>query len=490
MSATRAPDTQLTRRFAPFAVVGLLALLTPLIPPRPADWTYVWAAVALTLAIAVAGFLVPWTRLPRWTYILPPLAYFGVVAMLRHASDGSVSGYAPLLLLPVVWVALNLGRREVAVSIAVGAAVFVVPLLIGDPDTYTTADWRRALLWSATAAVVGFSIETLVRDKRAQARKARDHERTIAAVLEVARSLTAGEDSRGRICEATLEVAEATFAAIYEPDASGDLVLTGLAGPDPGRDRFRLDDERSGTVRAYTTGTSYFVADAAGESTIARDALHRVGAVSSLFEPIVRDRVVVGVLGVGWPHRIATIDEETARAVRLLAMDAAVAIERADLVSQLSAMADTDELTGLPNRRAWDEVILRAVGYATRTRRPLCVAVIDLDHFKAFNDRNGHQAGDRLLKAAAASWRTVLRTSDTLARYGGEEFAVALPNCSADASRIVLERLRALTPDGETCSIGLAEWIPGESAAELVARADLALYEAKRGGRDALVAAA
>jgi diguanylate cyclase (GGDEF)-like protein len=134
-----------------------------------------------------------------------------------------------------------------------------------------------------------------------------------------------------------------------------------------------------------------------------------------------------------------------------------------------------------------DETIRRAVGYATRTHRRLCVAIIDLDHFKTFNDRDGHQAGDRLLKSAASAWRTALRGSDTLARYGGEEFAVALPGCTAPEAQTVLERLRQLTPDGQTCSVGLAEWEPGESEAELVERADAALYEAKRAGRDVLV---
>ncbi len=205
-----------------------------------------------------------------------------------------------------------------------------------------------------------------------------------------------------------------------------------------------------------------------------------------LFEPIVRGDVTIGVLSVGWAQRV-DVDQQTTEAVALLAIEAAVAIERADLISRLNNLAETDELTGLPNRRVWDETIRRAVGYAGRTGRPLCVGVIDLDHFKDFNDRHGHQGGDRLLKSAAAAWRTVLRGGDTLARYGGEEFAVALPSCIAPEAEIVLERLRALTPDGQTCSVGLAEWVFGESAEELVARADEALYQAKRGGRDALV---
>ena len=208
-----------------------------------------------------------------------------------------------------------------------------------------------------------------------------------------------------------------------------------------------------------------------------------------LFEPITRQGAPVGVLSVGWAHRVTALDRRILQAVELLAIEASAAIERADFLARLSDLAETDDLTGLPNRRSWDATIHAAVGYASRTRRPLCMAVIDLDHFKRFNDRHGHQSGDRLLKTAAASWRTALRESDTLARYGGEEFAVVLPGCSSEVAESVLERLRQLTPGDQTCSVGLAEWSPGESAADLVARADAALYEAKRNGRDMLVAA-
>lgn len=158
-------EAKITRRFAPFAALGLLALLAPPIPPRPTDWTYVWIAGALTVAIAASGFLVPWSTVPRWTYIVPPLAYFVVVALLRQANDGSASGYSALLLLPVVWIALHLGRREVALAIGVGTSVIVLPLLVGDPEQYGPEDWRRALLWAASAVIVAFSVESLVRDK-------------------------------------------------------------------------------------------------------------------------------------------------------------------------------------------------------------------------------------------------------------------------------------------------------------------------------------
>jgi diguanylate cyclase (GGDEF)-like protein len=97
-------------------------------------------------------------------------------------------------------------------------------------------------------------------------------------------------------------------------------------------------------------------------------------------------------------------------------------------------------------------------------------------------DEHGHQAGDRLLKAAAA-WEGRLRKTDLLARYGGEEFAVLLPDCALDDAMEIAERLRTAQPEG-TCSIGMADWDGREDVAQLVARADRALYAAKAAGRD------
>ena len=110
--------------------------------------------------------------------------------------------------------------------------------------------------------------------------------------------------------------------------------------------------------------------------------------------------------------------------------------------------------------------------------------MIDLDHFKRFNDEHGHPAGDRLLRDSADQWRDALRVTDFLARYGGEEFVVLLPDCSLADAQIVIERLRASTPAGQTCSAGIAVWERWESGEQLIARADGALYAAKGAGRD------
>jgi len=156
----------------------------------------------------------------------------------------------------------------------------------------------------------------------------------------------------------------------------------------------------------------------------------------------------------------------------------------------LEDLAFTDALTGLGNRRAWETWLDEALGAGRASGEPLCVAIFDLDHFKAYNDANGHPAGDALLAGAAVTWRRELRPTDILARYGGEEFAAVLPACSLEGAQVVVERIRAATPAGQTVSAGIAQWDGREDNEALVARADAALYAAKAAGRDRALAAA
>jgi diguanylate cyclase (GGDEF)-like protein len=127
---------------------------------------------------------------------------------------------------------------------------------------------------------------------------------------------------------------------------------------------------------------------------------------------------------------------------------------------------------------------------AVRSGEPVVVALMDIDHFKRFNDAHGHPAGDRLLKEAAAAWRDQLRTADLLARYGGEEFGVVLVGQSLETAIAVLDRMRAVTPNGQTFSAGVALWDGREIPEQFVARADEALYRSKHAGRDRVTAAA
>lgn len=164
-------------------------------------------------------------------------------------------------------------------------------------------------------------------------------------------------------------------------------------------------------------------------------------------------------------------------------------IERRRMLESAAAIALTDPLTGLANRRAWEEELRREVARARRHSERLALVMLDLDHFKELNDTHGHQAGDTVLAEAAASWRTAVRTTDFLARYGGDEFAMLLPDCPDEYGETVLERIRTAIPPGCSCSAGIAYWDGNEKAEALLSRADAALYAAKRAGRNKAVRA-
>lgn len=161
--------------------------------------------------------------------------------------------------------------------------------------------------------------------------------------------------------------------------------------------------------------------------------------------------------------------------------------EREDLLTEVQLLARSDTLTGLPNRRSLDEQLPREMARARREGSPLCLAMIDLDHFKAYNDTHGHLGGDLLLRKCAMAWDSELRAEDLLTRFGGEEFVIVLPGCTLDTASQILERLRRVTPNEQTCSAGLARWNLVETVDDLLERADSALYAAKRGGRDRLI---
>jgi diguanylate cyclase (GGDEF)-like protein len=238
----------------------------------------------------------------------------------------------------------------------------------------------------------------------------------------------------------------------------------------------------------FLTKKPLFVQDARGYEQISQRLVLATAAVSMQFEPVLRNEETVAVLVVGWSRQVDG-SGRIAASLRMLAAETAMALERTDLLARLEASARTDDLTGLYNRRAWEEELPRELARARRQTAPLCVAMLDLDFFKNYNDERGHQAGDRLLKQSAAAWVEELRASDTLARYGGEEFTVALPGCTLANAKAIVERMREVMPADQTVSAGIACWNGRESAEELVGRADAALYEAKRSGRDCLVTA-
>jgi len=233
-------------------------------------------------------------------------------------------------------------------------------------------------------------------------------------------------------------------------------------------------------------------------------AIHMATGSESFFDRLRREAAVDGV--------IAQVETATGRLfwalldARALDQDGGTRwmLGIADVTEQkrteerLRELATTDPLTGALNRRQLYELAEEEVRRAERYWRPLCFAMLDLDHFKAVNDRFGHAVGDEALKAVAAAIRRSLRATDRLARHGGEEFVVMLPETPLATARGALERIRASVeslhfeargePVRVTVSAGVVAWRSGESVDAVLDRADAALYAAKRGGRNQVVA--
>ncbi len=156
----------------------------------------------------------------------------------------------------------------------------------------------------------------------------------------------------------------------------------------------------------------------------------------------------------------------------------------------LAAQSQTDALTGLKNRRAFDRLVADEYARSLRARSGLALLMVDVDHFKAYNDQYGHLAGDQALQAVANAIQSQARAYDHVARYGGEEFGVVLPDTQVADMRAVAERIRLAVQSltglhrPVTVSIGAAMANPQATPAELVNRADQALYQAKHNGRN------
>ncbi|WP_172144615.1 sensor domain-containing diguanylate cyclase [Pseudomonas tumuqii] len=162
--------------------------------------------------------------------------------------------------------------------------------------------------------------------------------------------------------------------------------------------------------------------------------------------------------------------------------------------TRIAALATTDQLTELLNRRGFDLLANQAIQEARRNPSPLCALLLDLDNFKDLNDNHGHLAGDEVLRGFANKLRDNLRQSDIICRWGGEEFILLLKDTSPEQARLLAEKVRQQTEHSRfsykgaslqiTTSIGLAELHPDDSLSELLARADGALYRAKQSGRN------
>jgi len=392
--------------------------------------------------------------------------------------------------------ALDEGRVE-------GLELLIAPA--GRPEVPVTCSARRMVGEDGTllgAVVAMHDLRSLRARERALAvanDRLREHRDHLEHLTRVSRAVLTSEEPRRAVCEAALEITGAHSATLWQPDtvrrcftgtASATAGVPAVDGA-PGLVDLDMDGASSLVDACYRENRTLFLADATRHPLTNPLIAETLGDdVSGMWLPVPgRDGGVAGVLVVLWLERLAVLPAATSALLTALAAEAAHAFDRADLVAQLGRAAVHDPLTGLPNRRRWDEVAAREIARAARTGAPLTFALVDLDHFKTYNDTRGHLAGDELLREFARRGPAHLRDLDVLARWGGEEFALALPGCTAEQARLVADRMRADVPGGQTCSIGVSQWRPEQSIEQVMAAADEALYRAKRSGRDQTVLA-
>lgn len=290
---------------------------------------------------------------------------------------------------------------------------------------------------------------------------------------------------------------------LLEPDPADESTLRLRTGIDPagleyasGPLGFAFPLEPGGGIaRALETD----IACLGNDEDLDREAMTRLGVTSFAAVPLRAGPALMGVVVADQCFSGAQMTEGDTALLAMLCSALGLAMENAALdtaTKKLRSLAEKDELTGIDNRRNILAVLQREIDRARRYGKPLSVAMVDVDHFKTWNDAHGHQVGDEILKVVAQIISSVSREIDAYGRYGGEEFLIALPETSAEQAVIYAERLRAtVASHGETLaatypetslsvSVGLTSLGVRDDADRMIQRADAALYAAKKHGRN------
>jgi diguanylate cyclase (GGDEF)-like protein/PAS domain S-box-containing protein len=430
----------------PIAGAGIVALTLILPHPSGGDET---AQILIAGAMAVAGILcaaLP-SKTPRLGVHAILAAVVACTGLLIYESGAAVGQYGTIFVWAILIASYFFPRRVAAAHLAWLLAVYAVTLLTVE----NTAGYSPLTRWLFTfvSLTVVMLLITAVVSRRARADQ---------------RARRFFDLSRDMLCTANMD---GYFVELNEAWARN-------LG-------YRLDDLRA-------TPFIEFVHPEERERTEAEAAALFDGVETLNFEN--RYRAKDGSWHwLRWSAQLAPDESliygRAADVTELKRIEA----EREELLGKVQKMARHDSLTGLPNRRVLEELLPREMARGRRHRSPLCVAIVDIDHFKHYNDTHGHLAGDEVLRACARSWDEALRGEDTIVRFGGEEFLLVLPDTTPEQAAEIVERLRKTTPMGQTCSAGLACWDFAETIDELLGRADKALYLAKAGGRDQIAEA-
>ena len=469
------------KELSPFIATTVFAWIAAVIG-TPLNWYEYLGSVLLVLVSWTVGLALTVRGNLRVGSVCGALGFIAGVGLLRQAAGGSTSGVSGVALLAIFQTALYLRRRGDLLLVLSGlAAMYLIPLLFIGPPFYPHSGYRGTLLTLAVSSVFGLVTQNLVADIRRRATQAQHGAQMLVDVNQTLQKLFDSADPRSDICQAVKQISGATAALLFEsPGAAESLSFTAGTIENPSARASSPAALGSAVEEAFTTRRSVLITEAIESRVANEDTWRAAGSPTSvLYEPLIYGGRPTGVLVVGW-HDVSSLSDPRVVMASVLVREGAAVVARADVIEHLTDEAHTDPLTRLPNRRAWNSRLALAVAEDA----PLAVVILDLDHFKRFNDTHGHPAGDELLQRAGSAWRAVIRDRDFLARLGGEEFGILIFTADRRAAVRTVDRIRAQVPGEQTCSAGIAFRQPGEAAEILIERADQALYEAKTSGRD------
>ena len=266
----------------PFTGIGAIAFSATFLRTADTRWPLVSLAALFVAAVAGIALALPWPRLPRLSLILLPLACDVEIALLRHAQGGSVSGYAPLAVLPVVWVGLTLGRRATLIIGAATGALFAVPIAVIGSPMYPDTGLRGAVLWLVVALLVGFAANRVVENQRHHAwlaeRRAYELQELAATQTTIASTQLDVDGVMAVVVDEARRLTAADAAVVELPDGD-DMVYRAVSGTAEEYRRFRVGLEGSISGVCMRERETLLCDDSEHDARVDREACRRVGAL-------------------------------------------------------------------------------------------------------------------------------------------------------------------------------------------------------------------
>lgn len=485
-------------RAAAVVLVVALALFAPDVVRVSVLWLWVIAIAYVTVSLLTD---VMWRYSRRGGVVLfgASLIFDGLfLAWIAYGTGGDVSPIRYVIMLHLIAVALLASYRTglklalwhsllLFVVFYAGQAEILEPLQ--DTSSLPGTDLQRLsafviVFWLVTIATSSFSA--------VNERELRRRRYDVEALAKMAHDLEATTES--------VAVAEVLLDHIVDSFSFKRALVLGTRAGDLSQMAYRGPDRSLGSQNRPGPNSVIFVAQEKRQTLLVTGLDPEADRWLSALLPKARNLLVVPMFAEGTGVGVLVIEHGMKSGSRMerrvvsmverFASHAALAMSGAWLLEQVQQMAATDGLTGIANRRTFDEVLQRDVAKALRNGEKLSLIMVDIDFFKQLNDTRGHQAGDEVLKQVAQMVASNCRDFDTAARYGGEEFGLILPSCASIEAAAVAERLRELVEGGNTSvpvtvSAGVAT-LPTNATdtVSLIRAADGALYESKRAGRN------